>query len=158
MVGRIYQVKRRQRKTNKKGGEKRMGGKIGRKKKGRKKKGKRKKKGEVNKTKGKKGRRKVGGVGRSMKNKEKERKKSWDQGFTKGSTMLGLNPVHWYNYIDILLPLVMMAQWLVHLLHNLQVGDQIPVVARAFFSHKYFLPSLSTHQFGRILSGDATPT
>ena len=32
-----------------------------------------------------------------MKNrKENERKKSWDQGFIKGSTMLGLNPLHWY--------------------------------------------------------------
>ena len=33
-----------------------------------------------------------------MKNrKEKERKKSWDQGFKqKESTVLGLNPVHWY--------------------------------------------------------------
>ena len=57
MVGRTYQVKRRQRKTNKKGGEIRMGEKLGRKNKRKKKKGKRKKKGEVNKTKGKKGRR-----------------------------------------------------------------------------------------------------
>ena len=37
-----------------------------------------------------------GGEEDRMKNrKEKERKKSWDQGSTKGSTMLGLNPVHW---------------------------------------------------------------
>ena len=51
--------------ANKKGGEKTMGGKIGRKKKEEKRKKKRKKKkkkkGEVNKTKGKNGRRKGGG-------------------------------------------------------------------------------------------------
>ena len=47
--------------------------------------------------------------------------------------MLGLNPVHWYIYIYIgilvTLPLVMMAQWLVHLLHKQKVGVQFQVVA-----------------------------
>ena len=57
MVGRTYQVKKRQ---IKKGGEKTMGGKIGRKKRKKRKKKKRRKKGEVNKTKGKKGRRNGG--------------------------------------------------------------------------------------------------
>ena len=30
--------------------------------------------------------------------KEKEKKQSWDQVLKKGSTVLGLNPVHWYRY------------------------------------------------------------
>ena len=32
----------------------------------------------------------------------------------------------------------MMAQWLVHLLHKQKVGVQIPLVALAFLSNKYF--------------------
>ena len=91
--GWMYQVKRR---PIKKEGKKRWG-EIGRKEreKRKKKRKKRKKKGEVTKQKERKG------EGRweedRMKNrKEKERKKSWDQVLTKGSTVLGLNPVHWY--------------------------------------------------------------
>ena len=48
---------------------------------------KRKKKGEVNKTKGKKERRKGW---------RRQNRKGRGVGETKGSTMLELNPVHWY--------------------------------------------------------------
>ena len=53
-----------------------------------------------------------------------------------------------------------MAQWLVHLLHKQKVGVQIPLVALAFLSNKYFYLPFPTsiekvieqtiHQFGRI--------
>ena len=60
----------------------------------------------------------------------------------------------------------MMAQWLVHLLHKQKVGVQFPVMARAFFPTSiFYLPfptsvgkviELTIHQFGRILSSDAS--
>ena len=59
----------------------------------------------------------------------------------------------------------MMAQWLVHLLHKQKEGVQFPVVARAFFPTSIFFRTSvkkvieqTIHQFGRILSRDATPT
>ena len=62
----------------------------------------------------------------------------------------------------------MMGQWLVHLLHKQKVGVQFPVMAQAFFPTSiFYLPfptsvgkviELTIHQFGRILSSDATPT
>ena len=124
-----------------------MGEKIGRKKrkkKGRKKKGKkRKKKGEVNKTIGKKGRRK-GGKDRMKNKKVKERKRVEIKYLNKRKYCVGTEPSA-LLYIGIVvtstitghggsfISLVMVAQWLVHLLHKQKVGVQFLVVARAFF-------------------------
>ena len=86
--------------ANKKGGEKTMGGnrkkrkrKRKKKRKGRKK--KRKKKGEVTKQKERKGEGR--GEEDRMKNRRKKKEKRVGMKYlTKGSTVLGLNPVHWY--------------------------------------------------------------
>ena len=73
--------------VNKKGGEKTMGG-IRKK---RKKKEKRKR--QQNKRKEREGR----GEEDRMKNRKKKKEKR--VGITKGCTVLGLNPVHWYIYM-----------------------------------------------------------
>ena len=157
MVGRTYQVKRRQ---IKKEGKKRK--KKERKKTNEKRK-KERKKGEVNKTKGKNGRRKGG-----MKNrKEKERKKSWDQVLNKRKDCVGSEPSA-LVYIGILVTSTTTGHdgSVVSALASQAKGrGSIPSCGTSFFSHKYFFRTSvkkvieqTIHQFGWILSGDAIPT
>ena len=149
--------------ANKKGGEKTMGGKIGKKKKER-------KKGEVNKTKGKNGRRKGGGGGGGgeedrMKNrKEKERKKRY---LNKRKDCVGSEPSA-LVYIGILVTSTTTGHdgSVVSALASQAKGrGSIPSCGRAFFPTSIFFRTSvkkvieqTIHQFGRILSGDATPT
>ena len=97
-----------------------------------------------------------------MKNrKEKERKKSWDH---KRKDCVGSEPSA-LVYIGILVTSTTTGHdgSVVSALASQAKGrGSIPSCGTSFFSHKYFLSNLrreqTIHQFGRILSGDATPT
>ena len=130
---------------------------------------KRRKKREVNKTKGKKGRRKgVGGGGEEedrIKNRnEKKRRKSWDKYLNKRKDCVGSEPSA-LVYIGILVTSTTTGHDGSVVCALASQGVQFPVVARAFFPTSIFFRTSvkkvieqTIHQFGRILSGDATPT
>ena len=74
-----------------------------------------------------------------MKNrKEKERKTSWGE---KKMEAPSWDSVRWYIYAfwSLLLPLVLVAQWLVHLLHKQNVGGWFkPQLWQDFVFPKHF--------------------
>ena len=141
IVGRTYQVKRRQRKRNKKEGEKTMGGGGNRKKRKEKKEEKKKRKRknkEVNERKGE-------GRGEEDRMKNRKEKIVGIKYLNKRKYCVGTESSA-LVYIGILVTSTTTGHddsVVSALTSEAKVGVQIPVVARAFFSHKSFLSSLS---------------